>query len=280
MGGYDWYVSDVEVTLTATDNDGGSGVAKTEYSLDSGERWNFYITPFTVTTEGTTQVLARSWDNACNEEIPPVSEAVKIDRIAPTTTISSSGTMGGYDWYVSDVEVTLTATDNDGGSGAAESEYSLDAGETWQPYSSPFTITTEGINQVLARSWDIVGNIEEPPVLGEIKVDKTPPTLTETAIPAEVMRIRKDVAVAIDYSGTAEDSTSGVLYSSASTVLIDEYGELDQNLGPNLSGRTTVEAWCEGYDKDGRTYIFRFTARDYAGNEAPAAESIVTILHP
>ena len=40
-----------------------------------------------------------------------------------------------------------------------------------------------------------------------------------------------------------------------------------------------VEAWVNGNDRDGRTYIFRITARDYAGNET-SVDAIVTILHP
>ncbi|MFQ6122509.1 MAG: hypothetical protein ACE5LA_05565 [Dehalococcoidales bacterium] len=62
-------------------------------------------------------------------------------------------------------------------------------------------------------------------------------------------------------------------------MLIDEYGELDQDLGVKLSGSVAVEAWCSGSDKDGRTYIIRLSARDTAGNWA-SADAIVTVLHP
>jgi len=45
QGNGDWYRSDVTVGLTAVDNPGGSGVAKTEYSLDAGETWHTYSSP-------------------------------------------------------------------------------------------------------------------------------------------------------------------------------------------------------------------------------------------
>jgi len=201
------------------------------------------------------------------------------DQSAPITTISLSGTMGDYDWYVSDVEVTITATD-EGGSGVAETKYSLDGGETWQTYTSPLTFSTEGTGyQVMARSWDNAGNAEGPPdFVDPFKIDKTPPALTLTAVPEEIDRIQKGAMVDVDYSGTAEDSVSG-LKGQPNTVLIDEYGVFDQDLGSSLSGTVSLEAWCNGNDKDGRTYTFRLTARDYAGNEA-STEAIVTILHP
>ena len=212
-------------------------------------------------------------DLAINFSEPP-------DQTPPTSTIVSvSGTMGDYGWYVSDVEVTLSATDNEGGSGLAETKYSLDAGETWHTYTSPFTVSADGRNAVLARSWDNAGNDEGPPAFEIVNIDQTPPVLTETAIPTEIDRIRKGVMVPVDYSGTAEDSVSGV-YSPTNTVLIDEYGVLDEDFGWRIEGTVMVEAWCNGTDKDGRTYIIRLTARDLAGNEASPADAIVTVLHP
>jgi len=40
---------------------------------------------------------------------------------------------------------------------------------------------------VLAKSWDNAGNDEGLPAFEKIKIDQTPPTLTESAIPAEIM---------------------------------------------------------------------------------------------
>ncbi len=211
-------------------------------------------------------------DLAINFTEPP-------DQTPPATTIVSvSGTMGDFSWYVSDVEVTLSAADNDGGSGLAETRYSVDGGETWQTYTSPFTVSADGKNEVLARSWDNAGNDEGPPAFEIIKIDQTPPVLTETAIPTEMDRIRKGVMVAVDYSGTAEDPLSGVYESLNNTVLIDEYGVYDQDLQWHMSGTVMVEAWVNGNDKDGRTYTFRLTARDLAGNWASPVDAIFTVI--
>jgi subtilisin family serine protease len=199
------------------------------------------------------------------------------DQSAPITTMTLNATKGDYDWYLSDVEVILSATDGEGGSGVAETKYSLDAGETWHTYTSPFTITTEFTRHtVLARSWDNDGNDEGPPVLVKFRIDKTPPAVTETATPTEMVRVKPHHIVSVRYSGTAEDSGSG-LYWLLNHALIDEYGELDQDLASSRWRQVHIEAWCGGGDKDGRTYIFRISARDAAGNWA-SADAIVTVI--
>jgi subtilisin family serine protease len=209
-------------------------------------------------------------DLAINFSEPP-------DQSAPITTMTLNATKGDYDWYLSDVEVILSATDGEGGSGVAETKYSLDAGETWHTYTSPFTITTELTRHtVLARSWDNDGNDEGPPVFAKFRIDKVPPTVTETVYPTEFEREKKGYLVSVSYSGTVEDSGSGQ-YWPPNTVLIDEYGVFDQDLGSSLSGQVHIEAYCSGGDKDGRTYIFRLTGRDIAGNWS-SADAIVKVF--
>lgn len=62
-GGY--YRSPVTVTLTA--QDAGSGIAKTEYRVNSGG-WQTYTAPFTYSEDGSYTVSYRSTDNAGNVE--------------------------------------------------------------------------------------------------------------------------------------------------------------------------------------------------------------------
>ncbi|MBI2980301.1 MAG: hypothetical protein HYY41_05715 [Chloroflexi bacterium] len=184
---------------------------------------------------------------------------------APVTTISLSGTMGNNDWYLSDVTVTLVAT----------SEYSLNSGGSWQTYSLPFIISSEGTNTVLARTRDNAGNLESPTASRTVKIDKTAPVVTETVSLYQIDRRGKNQMVNVSYNGMAADSLSG-LYE-AHIVLIDEYGVYNQNLGSNLSGTFSVEAWCSGNDPNGRIYTFRLWATDLAGNQA-AFDAETTIL--
>ena len=73
-GGSGWYNTPVDVTLSATDP-GGPGVNSIAYSFDGGANWMTTIVnpyTFTITNQGTTTILARSWDTAGQTE-PPVS---------------------------------------------------------------------------------------------------------------------------------------------------------------------------------------------------------------
>ena len=77
-GEEDWYVTPVEVTLNATDNEGGSGVDVTEYRFAGEEEWTTYTGPFTVDDEGSHTIQYRSTDNEGNTETPK-SVSVKVD---------------------------------------------------------------------------------------------------------------------------------------------------------------------------------------------------------
>ncbi len=100
-----WYTSDVTVTLVATDNEGGSGVEKTEYSLDNGVTWAVFTEPIVVTSEGTTMLQYFSTDKAGNKEIVK-TETIRIDRTAPEgKVVFNSATQ----------KIVVTGTDNLGG---------------------------------------------------------------------------------------------------------------------------------------------------------------------
>ena len=94
------YVSDVTVTLTATDN--GSGVDYTKYKLDDGA-WITYTTAFLVSTNGNHTLLFYSVDNSGNteteknstftiqQEVPPITITIK-GGLGVSATIKNTGT--------------------------------------------------------------------------------------------------------------------------------------------------------------------------------------------
>ena len=171
-----WYVTSVEVTLSATDED--SGVVSTWYKVDAGHT-QMYSVPFTVEEDGEHIVLFYSIDSAGNQETGK-SVTFKIDQTPPTTTVKFTGDEGDDNWFISDVEVELTATDTT--SGVAETSYRLDDG-SWTTYTAPFTITEEGVHTLDYYSVDLAGN-EEDENEAEVKIDKTAPTL-EVTTPVE-----------------------------------------------------------------------------------------------
>ena len=74
-----WYTTSVTVTLVAADGADGSGVAKTEYSLDN-VTWQTYAAPFVVNIDGKSTVYFRSTDTAGNVESPAKSQEIKINK--------------------------------------------------------------------------------------------------------------------------------------------------------------------------------------------------------
>ena len=75
------------VTLTATDEAGGSGVAKTEYRIGT-QTWSTYTAPVSVPRTDVDQSIEfRSTDNAGNvEDTKSVTIAKSTDTTAPVTT--------------------------------------------------------------------------------------------------------------------------------------------------------------------------------------------------
>lgn len=62
------FTSDVTISLTALDNINGSGLLKTEYSLDNSSSWNIYDAPIVVNKKGDYTILYKATDRAGNIE--------------------------------------------------------------------------------------------------------------------------------------------------------------------------------------------------------------------
>jgi hypothetical protein len=111
------------------------------------------------------------------------------DTTAPTTMISLSPASpnGSNGWYRSSVHATVSASDDSGGSGVAETRCVLDpttppASFDDLPADCAYTgagmdVTTNGTHTLYAASEDNVGNKEAIESVS-FKIDQTPPTVT------------------------------------------------------------------------------------------------------
>ncbi|HEX4527325.1 MAG TPA: chitobiase/beta-hexosaminidase C-terminal domain-containing protein [Gaiellaceae bacterium] len=158
-----WYTAPVSVMLTASDGTGGSGVSKTVYTTDGSDpsttNGTVYNGAFTVAS--TVTVKYRSYDVAGNAE-QVNSRTLTLDTSAPTTTIACNGSSCAGDSYTAPVSVTLSASDNSGGSGLSKTVYTTDGSDPSPTngtlYSSAFTVTSTVT--VKYRSYDVAGNGE------------------------------------------------------------------------------------------------------------------------
>jgi hypothetical protein len=163
------YSNTATIHLTATDNPGGSGVASTFYQVDGGAVHTG--SAITVSTYNMHTLKYWSVDVAGNVEVSHTDSFMINDTIAPTTTPGSTAS------YVGIASFGLTAADNPGGSGVANTYYSLDgvvyvAGNT-------VTVTQLGMHTVFFYSVDKAGNSETPrAVIFNITAGLAPSTIT------------------------------------------------------------------------------------------------------
>ena len=192
------YLASVTVTLTGTDS--LSGVALVQYRIDLGA-WRTFAGPFLLSGNGTHTIDYATTDVAGNVE-PMKSSVVRISGSAfasPATVADLVGTFGLNNWYISFVNVTMTATSP---SGAATSiMYSLD-GIIWFFYSQRFMIP-EGAHTLTWQASDAAGYFE-PVQSAPASVDVTRPSIDSLAPSGQVTDPNMPV------SWTGSDSASGI----------------------------------------------------------------------
>lgn len=133
-----WNNSDVTVALSATDNEGGQGVKEITYSLNGGTPTTVQgdTAQVSVTTEGETTITYHATDNAGNAEKPEKTVEVKLDETAPSGSVLIND--DARNTSKPTVELTLSATDNQGGSGMGSMRFSNDGTNWsgWEPYAT------------------------------------------------------------------------------------------------------------------------------------------------
>lgn len=187
-----WNSDDVTVTLSAVDEEGGSGVKEIVYSLNGGPEIA-YSGPIVISAEGTTSVACFARDNAGNQSDLQRME-VQIDKTAPAITGSATPPPNANGW--NNAGVTVNFDCSDGLSGIASCPASV-------------TVSSEGGNQsVTGAATDKAGNTATATVSG-INIDKTPPDIQVPDLPVLVTASRSTGATAT-FSTGATDGLSGV----------------------------------------------------------------------
>lgn len=218
-GEKEWFTSAVQVTLLATD-EGGSGVKEIVYSVNGAQHVDSTTVEgdnasFSISAEGVSAVTFFSRDNAGNVE-DEKKITIKVDRTAPVSSIKRSGVQGKNGWFTSEVEVVLSATDQDG-SGVKEIVYWVEGAqlteETVVPgASASITVEVEGVSSVAFFSRDEAGNNGDAQTV-TFKVDATPPVIEIESPSAEAYLLESELSA----SYLATDLGSG-LESCAGTL--------------------------------------------------------------
>ena len=147
-----WQSGDFQLTFSASDQTGLSGVDYTEYKVGSGD----WTRGTSVTLgEGSHTVLYRSADNAGNVEQHETA-TVNVDKTAPAATVSAPAT-------TSDESVTVTGTVSDTGSGV--SSLTVNGAEVTPAADGTYSTSVAvacGTNTITAIVTDGVGRTHSP----------------------------------------------------------------------------------------------------------------------
>ncbi|MGZ3182409.1 MAG: OmpL47-type beta-barrel domain-containing protein [Telluria sp.] len=141
-----WYNAAVLANVTAADPAGGTGVQRSEYTLDGAAAKAFTGAGLTIDAQGTHALCYRSVDVAGNAEAYRCVN-IAVDTTAPAVSAAFNQVLNA---------LTLTATD--AGSGIDTVDYSVDGGATWKAYAGVLAFNHDGPLTVQYRAADKAGN--------------------------------------------------------------------------------------------------------------------------
>jgi peptidoglycan/xylan/chitin deacetylase (PgdA/CDA1 family) len=203
-----WYGAGLQVTLSATDNAGGSGVAVIRYTTNGTiptlTNGSTYTGPLSFTS--TTTIRWRAYDVAGNAENTHV-QSIQVDSQLPTISGRCGSTSCSTGWYSSSQTISLFGNDN-GGSGLSQMRYTTDGSDPTPThgvqYHAAFVVSSP--TTVKARAYDGAGNASALLTL-QVKVDTVDPNVQITS-PGNGSILRRPATVNINASAT--DSLSGI----------------------------------------------------------------------
>ena len=186
------------------------------------------------------------WSNAANACVP--------DTAPPVTTPLLSPMPNAVGWNSTDVTVTFTSTDNAGGSGVKEIQFTLAGAQGGSSIVSgslaSVTIATEGNTIVTFFAIDNAGNQEVPKAV-TVELDRTPPSVTcgspdgfwhasDVAIPCTASDSLSGLASAADASFNLTTSvplgteTNSAFTNSRTVFDVAGNGTAQSPIGPNM----------------------------------------------
>ena len=280
--------SPVAVTLTATDNAGGSGVQAIRYTTDGSDPRTSptavtYTSPVSVAATNTLRFSAI--DNANIEEAPQ-SQAVQIDTVAPSNSLSLVPVTGGSHmsgstvWYrgaaAGSLRIRNAVTDADSGPASSSTSALAGAAAGWTHAAGSVSTPAGGPYDSNLFSWaagtttsptttvtgaDAAGNTTAEPALA-FTLDNTAPTSSASVSPAANGAGWNNTAV--DVTLTSSDNAGG---SGLASIRYTTDGS-----DPRTSPTATVYS---GTFSVGATATVRFSGLDNVGNaEVPKQQAL------
>ncbi|MFZ2446551.1 MAG: glycoside hydrolase domain-containing protein, partial [Syntrophobacteraceae bacterium] len=282
---YTEYTKDqvVSVTLTEGEDFGGSGITRVLLSNDTAEnkRWTDLPLPCSWDIggiQGLHTVYSKLVDAAGNVSNETQSTLITLDTSRPTSIPDQLPILINNGESITNSEsVVLTLAARDVYSGVDQMRFSND-GTTWsdpEPYgvSKSWTLSEgDEFKTVFVKFIDKAGN-ESSVFSDRIKLDKTPQAIV-VGRPSLSLTQNGPITYTVTYTGAASVSLA------TADVTLAQTGTATGNVGVTGSGNTTRTVTISGITEDGTIgiSIAGGTAKDSAGNEAPAAEGQAFIV--
>ncbi len=156
-GKYLFVSGNSKVKINASDEK--SGVAKINYSINSGSLTDTYSEPFTLSNEGINVITFTSADNVGNLAVAK-SQQIYMNKIAPVSKVLFRGNQfTNHDTLFITRDTKIIIVTNESGSGIQAINYSIDNGSKTS-YTSPFSYDKDGYHTMEYQANDNVNNVE------------------------------------------------------------------------------------------------------------------------
>ncbi|MFH1822309.1 MAG: hypothetical protein ABH830_01260, partial [Patescibacteria group bacterium] len=154
LGNNDYYISAVTAELIATDI-GGSGILKTEYSLDNGQTWQLYENTINIDQQGANKILFESTDKAGNIE-EEKTEEFKIDSVPPVIDMIAPLANDEYD-HAETLEILYNSIDSASGLNDSATKMQIDGQDISTTNIDLFPYQL-GSHRLIINIFDLAGN--------------------------------------------------------------------------------------------------------------------------
>ncbi|MDR3685864.1 MAG: hypothetical protein P4L93_02745, partial [Coriobacteriia bacterium] len=174
------YWDDATIHLSALDDATDFGVRTTYYYFDSGPVNSGATAVLPFDANGTHTIHFWSVDYAGNTESLKTATfgfGAAKDFTAPTTTSSFNPAAGAN--YNANQSITLSPSDNSGGSGVKATYYRVDSNAFTTGTS--FTVSGDGLHTFSYYSVDKAGNVESTHVSNQFRIDTVQPVTSNNA---------------------------------------------------------------------------------------------------